>query len=123
MRRLEQQKDILESKITNLKRKESISLTYLDWFKSLKHNLFIQYHIRLEEEINSFVNAFTDFKYYDFDVHKIVKEYKRMESLRNEIDLLRGIHDTLKKSRDELLAENESLDERKRYSSQSLNTL
>ncbi len=39
IRDLEEQKNTLLSNITNLKRKESLSLTYLDWFNSLRKEL------------------------------------------------------------------------------------
>ena len=89
---------MLDSRITNLKRKESISLTYLDWYKSLKQELFYLFGIKLEEEVSSFVNMFNDFKYYDYDAHQIVKEYKQIESLRYEKDAIQGIVESIEKN-------------------------
>jgi hypothetical protein len=95
----------------------------LDWFKSLRQILFDQHHITLEEEISTFVNIFTDFRHYNYDVHLIVKEYQQIESIRNEVRLLQGIVESIKKTRDNLLEEVESLEKRERYSSQALNAL
>ncbi len=123
IRSLEEQKNMLDSRITNLKRKESISLTYLDWYKSLKQELFYLFGIKLEEEVSSFVNMFNDFKYYDYNPLQIVKEYKQIESLRDEKDAIEGILGSIKKTRDETLREMESLEERENYSRQSLDIL
>ncbi|MBA2268828.1 MAG: hypothetical protein H0W19_10935 [Nitrosopumilus sp.] len=123
IRDLEEQKNTLLSNITNLIRKESLSLTYLDWFNSLKKELLEIYGIKLEEEFSNFVKVFTDFKYYDYDAHQIVKEYKQIESLRYEMKAIQGIVDSIVHTRDNLLKEIESLEERKSYSRQSLDAL
>ena len=123
VRELEVQKNILASKLISLKRKESISLTYLDWYKSLKQDLFDLYYIKLEEEVSSFVNVFADFKYYDYDAHQIVKEYKQIESLRDETKSIQGIVDSINKTRDDTLKKIRSLEEQENYSRQSLNAL
>ena len=98
-------------------------MTYLDWYNGLKQELFNQFGIKLEEEVSSFVNAFNDFKYYDYDVHQIVKEYKQIVSLRGEKDAIQGIVGSIQKTRDELLCKIESLEERENYSRQSLDIL
>ena len=120
---LEEQKNTLLSNITNLKRKESLSLTYLDWFKSLRKELLEIHSIILEEEFSNFVKVFNDFKYYDYDAHQIVKEYKQLESLRYEMKAIQGIVDSIVHIRDNLLKEIESLEEREGYSRQSLGVL
>ncbi|TVP39278.1 hypothetical protein [Candidatus Nitrosocosmicus arcticus] len=123
IRDLEEQKNTLLSNITNLKRKESLSLTYLDWFNSLRKELWEIYSIKLEEEFSNFVKVFNDFKYYDYDAHQIVKEYKQLESLRYEMKAIQGIVDSIVHTRDNLLKEIESLEEREGYSRQSLGAL
>ena len=123
IRHLEEQKNKLYSRITNLKRNESLSLTYLDWYKSLKQELFYLFGTKLEEEASSFVNAFNDFKYYDYNPLQIVKEYKQIESLRDEKDTIQGTVESIEKTRDELLRKIESLEERENYSRQSLDIL
>ena len=120
---LEEQKNALLSNITNLKKRESLSLTYLDWFKVLRKELLEIHSIKLEEEFSNFVNVFNDFKYYDYDAHQIVKEYKHLESLRNEMKAIQGIVDSIVHTRDNLLEKIESLEEREGYSRQSLDTL
>jgi hypothetical protein len=120
---LEEQKNILLSTITNLRRKESITLTYVDWYNSLKNELWNNHGIKLEEEVNSFAKTFNDFKYYNYDAHEIVKEYKQIESLRYEMEAIQGIVDSIKKTRDDTLKELRFLEERENYSRQSLDTL
>ena len=123
IRNLEGQKNILVSKINTLKRKESASLTYLDWYNNLKNEILNEYGIKLEEEFSSFVRVFSDFKYYDYDAHQIVKEYKQIESLRYEMKSIQGIIESIIVTRDDLLGTIESLETEKSYSRLSLNAL
>ncbi|HKR74870.1 MAG TPA: hypothetical protein VJR94_12260, partial [Candidatus Nitrosocosmicus sp.] len=120
---LEKQNNIISSKIIHLKRKESSALTYLDWYNSLKKDLLDIYDIQLDKEFNSFAKAFADFKYYGYDAHQIVNEYKVVESLRCEMKLIQGIVDSIEKIRKDTLKELESLEEREKYLKQSLNAL
>ena len=123
IRDLEEQKNTLLSNIINLKRNESLSLKYLDWYNSLRKELLEIYGIKLEEEFSNFGNVFNDFRYYDYDAHLIVKEYKQIESLRYEMKALQDIIDSIVRERDDLLKEIESLEKREGYSRQSLDTL
>ena len=123
IRYYEEQKSVLDSRITNLQRKERLSLTYLDWFNRLRKELLEIHGIKLEEEVNSFAKAINDFKSYGYESHDIVKEYKRMESLAFEMKSIRGIVDSIEKTRVDTLKEIKSLEERKNYSRQSLDIL
>lgn len=120
---LEKQESILNARIANLKREEESSLTYLDWYNNLKKDLLHHYNIVLDEEISSFVNVCNDFKYYDYETHQIVKEYKEIESLRSEKEGLEGIIKSSQDSRNELSQKIESLQEREKYSRKSLDVL
>ncbi len=120
---LEEQKNIISSKIINLKEKESSALIYLDWYKNLKKELLNNHKINLDDEFNNFVKVIADFKYYDYDAHQIIKEYKEMESLKIGVKLLNGIVTSIEKTRDETLKELESLGEKETYLKQSLNAL
>jgi hypothetical protein len=120
---LDEQKNTIISNINHLKRKESLSLTYLDWFYSLKEELWDNYRIELEKEFNNFVKVYIDFKYYDYNAHQIVQEYKQIESLREEIKSLQSVVDSVIKTRDDTLKEIKSLAERENYSRQSLDVL
>jgi len=120
LRELEERKNRITYNITNLKKKESFSLTYLDWYKSLKEELLDQYNIYLEEEINSFVNMFSDFKDYGYDSHEIVKEYKQIESLRAEKEAMQGIVESHKDTRDGLMKEIGRLIQNEEHSKQSI---
>ncbi len=95
----------------------------MDWYNSLRKDLLEIYGIKLEEEFSNFVNVFNDFRYYDYDAHLIVKEYKQIESLRYEMKALQDIIDSIVRERDDLLKEIESLEKREGYSRQSLDTL
>jgi hypothetical protein len=66
---------------------------------------------------------FNNFKYYDYNLLQIVKEYKQIVSLRDEKDAIQGIVGSIQKTRDELLCKVESLEERENYSRQSLDIL
>jgi hypothetical protein len=117
---LEEQKNTISSRLTNLEIKESQSLTYLNWFNTLKDKLWNTHEIRLEEEFDDFIKVFTDFKYYRYDTHEIVKEYKQFESLRAE---KKSIEDTVKlqtQTRDGLKNEIERLKQNEKYSKQSI---
>jgi len=120
---LEEQKNILLASITNLKKRESIALSYLDWYYSLKNDLWNKQGIKLEQEVKSFVKTLIDFKSYRYDALKILKEYEQIESLRNEIKSLQGIVYSIEKTRVETLEELKKLDERETYSRQALDTL
>lgn len=117
---LEERKNRITSNITNLKKKESVSLTYLDWYNNLKEGLLNQYNINLEEEIDSFVDMLHDLKYYGYDSHEIVKEYQQIESLRAEKEDLQAIVNSHKDTRDGLMKEIERLKQNENYSKQSI---
>lgn len=120
---LEEQKNILLASITNLKKRESIALSYLDWYYSLKNDLWNKHGIKLEQEVKSFVKTLIDFKSYRYDALKILKEYEQIESIRNEIKSLQGIVYSIEKTRVETLEELKKLEERENYSRQALDTL
>lgn len=121
IKKSEEQKSMLDVRVSNLKKKESFSLTYLDWYKSLKVELFNQHNINLEEEINSFVNVFNDFKYYDYDAHEIVKEYKGLKSLRSAKESVEEAVRLNKETNNKLLNDNERLEQNQKFSKESLN--
>jgi hypothetical protein len=120
---LEEQKNDLNSRILKLKRKESSSLIYLDWYKTIRQELFDLYNIKLEEEVGSFVNLFNDFKYHNYNPLQIIKEYRQIKSIRDENESIQSAINSSKETRDHLLREIESLRERESYSRQSLETL
>ena len=120
---LKEQETAISTNIINLKKKESLSLTYLNWFTKLREELLNIYGIVLEKEFGNFVKVFTDFKYYGYDAHQIVNEYRQLESLRTQMNLIKGIVDSHRKTRDDFLNEIDSLEERTSYSKQSLDAL
>jgi hypothetical protein len=120
---LEEQKNTISSNIIHLRENESSAITYLNWFNSLKKELWKIYNIKLEKEFSDFVKVFADFKYYGYDAHQIVSEYRQLESLRNEMKLIQDFVDSNRKIRDDLLNEIASLEQRESYSKRSLDAL
>ncbi|WP_148685337.1 hypothetical protein [Candidatus Nitrosocosmicus hydrocola] len=120
---LEEQKNAVLARITNLKERENKALTYLDWYHGLKNDLWNSHGIRIEQEVDSFVKTLNDFRFYNYKTQEIVKEYKQFEALRNEIKALQGIVGSIKKTRDDTLQELKSLEERENYSRQALDTI
>ncbi len=81
-----------------------------------------EYGIDIGEEFGSFARAIVDFKTYHYNVLDNIKDYKQIESLREEKEKVQSIIDLNTHKRDILLEEIDSLQENLRYSTQSLNT-
>jgi len=77
----------------------------------------------IEQEFRAFANSIDDFKQYSFDVTKILTEYTRTDSLRNERESTQIQIDEKTKERDKLKDEITSLEERGNYYRQTIETL
>ena len=77
----------------------------------------------IEQEFGTFANAIDDFKQYSFDVTKILTEYTRTDSLRNERESTQIQINEKTKERDKLKDEITSLEERGNYYRQTIETL
>ena len=116
----EEQKSVVMSNIMKLKNKETFALTYLSWFNTLKIALSNNYHIRIEEEFKNFAKIINDFRFYNYDVLQIISDYKQIESLRDEIKIIKSSIDSSFLLKEQLARDMESLEERRGYVSQSL---
>jgi hypothetical protein len=116
----EQQKSVVMSNLTELKNKERSTLTYLSWFNTLKMALSEKYNIRIEEEFKDFAKIINDFRFYSYDILQIIKDYKQIESLKDEIKTIKSTIDSNFLQKEQLAKDIESLEEEKGYASQSL---
>ncbi|MBA3978862.1 MAG: hypothetical protein H0X50_11870 [Nitrosopumilus sp.] len=60
-------------------------MSYLDWYGKLKKELWVNYEIKIENDIQSFTRVVNDFKHYCYHASKIISEYLQALSLRLEI--------------------------------------
>ncbi|MEJ7640735.1 MAG: hypothetical protein WKF36_00915 [Candidatus Nitrosocosmicus sp.] len=64
---------------------EKTVMSYLDWYGKLKNELWVNYKIKIEGDIQSFTQLVNDFKNHGYDASKILSEYLQALSLRMEI--------------------------------------
>ncbi|CAN5820324.1 hypothetical protein BH23THE1_BH23THE1_34360 [soil metagenome] len=110
------------SELENLTNQQRYMLTFFQWYSKLKQELQNKYNIIIEEEFEYFAKAINDFKNYNYDIHLILKEYREIESLRQEIGSIQhtvNIHLPLK---DNLLNEVSRLNDQISYSKQTMDT-
>lgn len=120
---LTKQRQDLISRVNKTIEIEKKVFSYLKWYENLKKELFYNHSLLIEQEFGPFANAIDDFKQYNFDVTKILTEYRHVNSLRIDIDLIQKQVDTNKATRDALVTEVAWLEEQKNYSRQTINTL
>ena len=96
--------------------------SYFKWYEGLKQELFYGHTLQIDQEFGAFANAISDFEHYSFDVTKILAEYRHIDSLRNELVLVQNQLNNSKATRDTLLKEISSLEERGNYYRQTINT-
>ncbi len=80
-----------------------------------------RYNLTIEEEYGKFAKVINDFKDRDFDASKIINEYKEIESLRQERNLIQTVIDLNSPVRNELLNEIAKLQEQMNYSKHIMN--
>lgn len=122
IKRAIQHKNTLVSNLEKTMIKERNIMRYYSWYKSLMQELEYEYGIDIGEEFGSFARAIVDFKAYNYNVLDIIKDYKQIESLREEKEKVQSKIDLITHKRDILLEEIDSLQENLSYSTQSLNT-
>ncbi len=81
----------IETHLREYIKKEKVIMTYFRWYRDLKQELWDIHGLEIDEEIEMFSKAISDFKNYDYDASTILKEYKENESLRQEKIMLQGI--------------------------------
>jgi hypothetical protein len=117
---LEKQRMERKSELNKVVEKEKKAYSYFSWYNNLRHNLFKKYNILIEQEIDLFANALQDFKQYHFAATKILSEYKTIDSLRRE---RKQIQDELQQkilTRNNILKEINSLEDRSNYYQQTI---
>ena len=119
---LTKQRQDLVSRINKIIKIEKRVFSYFKWYENLKQELLYKYSLLIEQEFGTFANAVEDFKQYDFDVIKILTEYRNISSLRNDVEITQNQVDTNKATRDALVLEVASLEESKNYNKQAINT-
>lgn len=78
------QKNQTKDNIDKIIQKENYIMHYLNWFYKLKKELWDNYSNKIED-IFKFAKVFNDFKNHNYDPYKIIDEYTRLSSVREEI--------------------------------------
>ena len=82
------QKIHAEKNIHQINQKENKIISYIDFFDSLKKELWQKYPIQLrEDDIESFAKVINDFKKNNFDYSKIILEYITSISIADKIKI------------------------------------
>ncbi len=79
---LDKKRDKAEQNLKQLYQKEKFALSHINWFSKLKKELWVNYGIKIEEDIQSFAQLINDFKSHNFDAFKILNEYLTSLSLK-----------------------------------------
>ncbi len=79
---LDYKKDKAEQNLEQLHQKEKFALSHINLFSKLKKELWVNYEIKIEEDIQSFAQLINDFKSHNFDAFKILNEYLTSLSLK-----------------------------------------
>ncbi len=82
---LELQMEQTRDNLNQISQKEKFVMSYLDWYGKLKKELWDNYKIKIEEDIQSFTQVVNGFKHHGYDASKIIGEYLKALSLRLEI--------------------------------------
>ena len=117
-----EQKNTIDFNLKKAMEKEKNIINYYSWYKILKQQLQYNYGIALDEEFGSFAKAIDNFKNYNYDVLKLITDYKQVESLREEKEKIQNIIDLNIPLRDSLLNQIRILEENLSYSKQTMNT-
>ena len=70
--------------MNNLSQRENFELQYLRWYSNLRDALKNDYNIDIKQVYGNFAKVIDDFNKYDFDPVKIINDYERMDSLRDQ---------------------------------------
>ncbi len=71
--------------LNEISQKEKSVMSYLDWYDKLKKELWFNYEIKIEEDIQSFTKVVNDFRHHGYDASKIMSEYLQALSITQEI--------------------------------------
>ncbi len=79
------QREDITFRLSKTIEKEEKVFSYFSWYDNLKKALFYEQDLLIDQEFGAFANAINDFKQYNFNVTKILTEYKHINSLRGEM--------------------------------------
>ena len=119
---LAKQRQDISSKLHKTSKIEKKVFSFFNWYENLKQELLSEHGLLIEQEFGAFANAINDFKQYSFDVTKLLTEYRRIDSLTNELELIQLQVDQIIATRDNLRNEVCSLNEQVNYSRQTIDT-
>lgn len=101
------------------KRKEIYS--YFKWYESLRRELFVKQKLVLRHNIDNLVNVINEFKIFDYDVTKIIKEYEDTDSLVTKKKNLESEINYKLNIKRNIEIQNANLEESAGYHSQTIN--
>lgn len=87
---LENKNSTLENNLRETINKNNNILVHLQWYDFLKQDLSDNYNLNLDEEIKFFSSIVNDFKTFNYNIPDILQEYKQIQSLRIERDLIQS---------------------------------
>jgi hypothetical protein len=87
---LENKNSTLENNLRETINKINNILAHLQWYDFLKQDLSDNYNLNLDEEIKFFSSIVNDFKTFNYNIPDILQEYKQIQSLRIERDLIQS---------------------------------
>jgi hypothetical protein len=108
--------------LENLANQQRNMLTFFQWYSDLKQELQSKSNVILEEEIESFAKAINDFRNHNYDIQSILKDYKEIETLRQQIKIIQDGITTYHPIKENLLNEVNKLNEQISFSKQTINT-
>ncbi len=85
IKKLQIQKNILIERFNQIIRKEKFVISYLNFFKKLKKELWEKHSIKIDDDIQNFSYFIHDFKERAYDANEIIKEYLKSISLKAQI--------------------------------------
>lgn len=85
IKNLNEQKEKVQTQLSDLIEKEKNIISYLQWYSNLKQDLRNRFNLIIEAEFEAFSNVINNFNEYGYNTSLIIKEYKEFESLRLQV--------------------------------------
>jgi hypothetical protein len=115
-------KKVVLSELENLTNQQRNMLTFFQWYSNLKQELQNKYNIIIEEEFEYFAKTINDFKSYNYDIHLLLKDYRKIESLRQETRSIQDVINIRSPLKNSLLNEVSRLNDQISYLKHTINT-
>lgn len=113
-------KNKLSSELEEVIKKRKEVYSYFNWYESLRKELFDKQKIVLRHNINNIVNTISEFKNFEYDVTKIIKEYDESNSLVIKKKNIESEIKYILNKKQELETKNSELEESAGYYSQTI---